>query len=69
MATRGSGHNRGGGHSAAASSRAGDFLSRLQGKRVLTKLNDGTVYGGTFICMDGNLNVVLENATLFDSVD
>ena len=48
---------------------AGDFLSQIKGKRVLVKLNDGTVYAGSFICMDGNLNVVLEKVTLFDSID
>ena len=35
----------------------------------MVKLNDASVYAGSFICMDGNLNVVLENATLFESID
>ena len=35
----------------------------------MAKLNDGSVYKGTFICMDGTLNVVLENATLFESIE
>ena len=48
---------------------AGDFLSQIKGKRVFVKLNDGTVYKGAFICTDGNLNVVLENVTLWDSIE
>lgn len=27
---------------------------------MIVKLNDGTVYKGTYICLDGNLNTVLE---------
>ena len=36
---------------------------------MLVKLNDGSAYSGAFICMDGNLNVVLENVQLWDSVE
>ncbi len=37
-----------------------DFLKTIKGKPVQVKLNDGTEYRGTFICLDGCLNVVLE---------
>ena len=39
----------------------GDFLKLIRGKQVQVKLNDGSIYLGTFVCMDGCLNVVLEN--------
>jgi len=32
----------------------------IKGRPVIVKLNDGTIYKGTFICLDGNLNTVLE---------
>eukprot|EP00347_Sterkiella_histriomuscorum_P011439 403372449 len=32
----------------------------IKGKQVIVKLNDGTIYRGTYICLDGNLNTVLE---------
>ena len=38
-----------------------DFLRLLKGKQVTVKLNDGaTEYRGTYICLDGCLNIVLE---------
>lgn len=51
------------------SSSGASFLGHIKGKRVNVKLNDGTVYAGALICIDGNLNVVLENVTLFDSIE
>ena len=44
-----------------------EFLNLIKGNSVLVKLNDGSCYTGTFICMDGNLNVVLENVVMWDS--
>ena len=44
-----------------------DFLKLIKGNPVLVKLNDGSCYTGTFICMDGNLNVVLENVVLWET--
>ena len=32
----------------------------IKDRPVGVKLNDGTEYHGTFICLDGHLNVVLE---------
>jgi len=32
----------------------------IKGRAVNVKLNDGSEYHGTFICLDGNLNTVLE---------
>ena len=37
-----------------------DFLKVIKGRQVNVKLNDGTEYRGTFICLDGCLNIVLE---------
>lgn len=37
-----------------------DFLKAIKGRPVGVKLNDGSEYRGTFICLDGHLNVVLE---------
>jgi U6 snRNA-associated Sm-like protein LSm6 len=37
-----------------------DFLKMIKGRPVGVRLNDGTEYRGTFICLDGHLNVVLE---------
>ena len=37
-----------------------DFLKMIKGRPIRVKLNDGTEYKGTFICLDGNLNIVLE---------
>ncbi len=37
-----------------------DFLKTIKGRPVQVVLNDGSEYRGTFICLDGCLNVVLE---------
>ena len=65
MASR---HQRGSSHSGPSGTSPGDFLTKIKGKRVLVKLNDGMVYSGNFICMDGNLNVVLETAELYENL-
>mmetsp|Transcript_19886 Transcript_19886/g.26842 ORF Transcript_19886/g.26842 Transcript_19886/m.26842 type:complete len:144 (+) Transcript_19886:9-440(+) len=55
-----------------ASKQAGscrDFVARLKHKRVYVKLNDGSAYAGTLICIDGNLNTVLEAVGFFDSIE
>ena len=67
MATNGSSAAQSKSQAPKASS--GDFLGLIKGKRVYAKLNDGQVYAGSLICIDGNLNVVLENVTLFDSIN
>ena len=46
-----------------------EFLKLIKGNAVLVKLNDGACYKGTFICMDGNLNVVLENVVLWETTE
>ena len=38
-----------------------EFLKLIKGNKVRVKLNDGASFIGTFVCMDGNLNIVLEN--------
>jgi small nuclear ribonucleoprotein (snRNP)-like protein len=40
-------------------------MNKLAGKQVRVKLNDGANYVGTFVCMDGCLNVVLEDVVCF----
>ena len=47
----------------------GDFLQNLKNKRIYVKLNDNSVYEGNLICIDGNLNTVLESVTLHDSME
>ena len=47
----------------------GDFIRKLKNKRVFIKLNDGTAYAGNLICVDGNLNTVLEAVALFASIE
>lgn len=42
-----------------------DFLKMIKGRPVNVKLNDGSEYHGTFICLDGNLNTVLEKCEEF----
>ena len=42
-----------------------DFVGKLKGKQVRVKLNDGSNYVGKFVCMDGCLNVVLEDVITF----
>lgn len=38
-----------------------DFLKLIKNRPCIVKLNDGmTEYRGTFICLDGCLNIVLE---------
>mmetsp|Transcript_32484 Transcript_32484/g.23467 ORF Transcript_32484/g.23467 Transcript_32484/m.23467 type:complete len:91 (+) Transcript_32484:30-302(+) len=38
-----------------------EFVKSIKGKQVKVKLNQGISYIGTFVSMDGCLNVVLEN--------
>ena len=40
-------------------------MKKLIGKQVRVKLNDDSNYVGTFVCMDGCLNVVLEDVVSF----
>mmetsp|Transcript_50857 Transcript_50857/g.111372 ORF Transcript_50857/g.111372 Transcript_50857/m.111372 type:complete len:80 (-) Transcript_50857:72-311(-) len=39
----------------------GDFLKSVSEKKVLVKLNNGTEYRGILACLDGYLNIALEN--------
>ncbi len=41
--------------------RASNFLTQNKGKTIGVKLSDGSHYKGTFICLDGLMNLVLEN--------
>ena len=38
----------------------GDFLRDVTGKRVVVRLNSGVEYHGVLACLDGFLNVALE---------
>lgn len=38
-----------------------EFLREIIGKTVKVKLNNGSDYKGTLRCLDGCLNIVLEN--------
>lgn len=41
------------------------FLRKVLGRPVVVKLNNGTEYRGTLVCLDGYLNIVLENSAEF----
>ncbi|KAI9473847.1 MAG: U6 snRNA-associated Sm-like protein LSm6 [Benjaminiella poitrasii] len=38
-----------------------DFLGTVLGKTVIVKLNSGIDYKGTLACLDGYMNIALEN--------
>ncbi|KAI7882983.1 U6 snRNA-associated Sm-like protein LSm6 [Lichtheimia hyalospora FSU 10163] len=38
-----------------------DFLSTVLGRQVLVKLNSGINYRGILACLDGYMNIALEN--------
>lgn len=37
-----------------------DFLKQITGRSVVVKLNNGSDYRGTLRCLDGYMNIVLE---------
>jgi U6 snRNA-associated Sm-like protein LSm6 len=39
----------------------GDFLKRAVGKEVRVRLNNGTDYSGNLSCLDGFMNIALDN--------
>ncbi|KAK4530741.1 hypothetical protein CCYA_CCYA05G1598 [Cyanidiococcus yangmingshanensis] len=41
------------------------FLRNALGRAVVVKLNNGTEYRGKLVCLDGYLNIVLENSAEF----
>ncbi|CAD7946507.1 unnamed protein product [Amoebophrya sp. A120] len=43
----------------------GEFIQGVVGKAVIVKLNNGTDYRGDLTCLDGYMNVVLDNAQEF----
>eukprot|EP01017_Pseudomicrothorax_dubius_P017913 TRINITY_DN2001_c0_g1_i2.p1 TRINITY_DN2001_c0_g1~~TRINITY_DN2001_c0_g1_i2.p1 ORF type:complete len:101 (-),score=8.55 TRINITY_DN2001_c0_g1_i2:143-445(-) len=38
-----------------------DFLKQILGRLITVKLVSGTLYIGVLVCLDGNMNIVLEN--------
>ena len=38
------------------------FIASIKGRAVQVKLTDNSLYEGKFVCIDGHLNVVLEEA-------
>ncbi|KAG0171443.1 U4/U6-U5 snRNP complex subunit lsm6 [Apophysomyces sp. BC1034] len=38
-----------------------DFLNNVIGRRVIVKLNSGINYKGVLACLDGYMNIALEN--------
>ncbi|KAI9311252.1 U6 snRNA-associated Sm-like protein LSm6, partial [Dichotomocladium elegans] len=38
-----------------------DFLNTVLGQRVVVKLNSGINYRGVLACLDGYMNIALEN--------
>jgi U6 snRNA-associated Sm-like protein LSm6 len=41
------------------------FLRNVLGRAVVVKLNNGAEYRGKLVCLDGYLNIVLENTAEF----
>ena len=39
----------------------GDFLKKAVGKEVRVRLNNGTDYSGNLACLDGFMNIAMEN--------
>jgi U6 snRNA-associated Sm-like protein LSm6 len=44
-----------------------DFLKSVLGRPVIVKLNNGIVYRGILCCLDGFMNVALEQTEEYDS--
>lgn len=44
-----------------------DFLSAVLGRPVIVKLNNGAEYRGILVCLDGYMNIVLEQTEQFDN--
>lgn len=44
-----------------------DFLSAVLGRPVVVKLNNGAEYHGILVCLDGYMNIVLEQTEQFDN--
>lgn len=40
----------------------GDFLKQVIGQAVLVRLNSGAEYQGRLVCLDGYMNIALEQA-------
>lgn len=49
-----------GGASAASKSNPSDFLRTVLGKPVIVQLNSGVTYKGVLACLDGFMNIALE---------
>lgn len=39
-----------------------EFIRKAKGSKVQVKLNSGEIFEGTFVCLDGCLNIVLADA-------
>ncbi|KAH8917047.1 hypothetical protein BT69DRAFT_702743 [Atractiella rhizophila] len=47
-------------NAAAASGSPSDFLKNVVGHQVIVRLNSGVDYRGTLSCLDGYMNIALE---------
>lgn len=52
--------------STAHGSTPSDFLSAVLGRPVTVKLNNGGEYRGILVCLDGYMNIALEQAQQFE---
>ena len=43
----------------------GEFLKQVVGRPVIVKLNSGETYKGVLACLDGFMNIVLEQSEQF----
>ncbi|KAJ8476351.1 hypothetical protein OPV22_020078 [Ensete ventricosum] len=59
MSTGGGGEKVGSGGSASAKTPS-DFLKSIRGRPVVVKLNSGVDYRGILACLDGYMNIAME---------
>ncbi|CAD5177986.1 uncharacterized protein LOC135676168 [Musa acuminata AAA Group] len=59
MSTGGGGEKVGGGGSGSAKTPS-DFLKSIRGRPVVVKLNSGVDYRGILACLDGYMNIAME---------
>jgi len=52
-------------NTAASSSKPSDFLRQVIGRPVVVKLNSGAEYRGVLSCLDGFMNVAIEQTAEF----
>jgi len=65
MSEAASGAAGGGSSGAAAKTNPSDFLRNVLGKSVVVQLNSGVTYKGVLACLDGFMNIAMEQTEEF----